>query len=48
LDSSAPVAQLIIAWQHTAEVHADPELLAVLTSDSGEDYGPVPAPGDER
>ncbi|MFC1434920.1 hypothetical protein ACEZDB_30190 [Streptacidiphilus sp. N1-3] len=48
LESSAPVAQLIIAWQHTAEVHADPELFAVLTSDSGDDYGPVPAPGAER
>ncbi|MEV6163156.1 hypothetical protein AB0L71_14730 [Streptomyces sp. NPDC052052] len=40
----ASVAQLLIAWQHTAEVHSDPELLAALTQDHGEDYGPVPGP----
>lgn len=44
--NSASVAQLLIAWQHTAEVHSDPELLAVLTSDHGEDYGPAPDPRD--
>ncbi|MFI0729261.1 hypothetical protein ACH4S9_09560 [Streptomyces sp. NPDC021225] len=43
---SAPVAQMLIAWQHTAEVHSDPELLAALTRDHGEDYGPVPDPRD--
>lgn len=42
LDSAAPVAQLITEWRHTAEVHADPELLAILSQD-GDDYGPVPA-----
>ncbi|MDX3233997.1 hypothetical protein [Streptomyces sp. ME19-01-6] len=36
--SSAPVAQLLIAWQHTAEVYSDPALLAALTRDHGEDY----------
>ncbi|MFE4874873.1 hypothetical protein [Streptomyces sp. NPDC056682] len=45
LDSTAGVAQLITEWKHTAEVHADPELYAALTLDSGEDYGPVPEPG---
>ncbi|MFE2095161.1 hypothetical protein ACWD4L_49210 [Streptomyces sp. NPDC002596] len=40
LDSTAAVAQLITEWRHTAEVHADPELYAALTTDSGEDYGP--------
>lgn len=45
LDSTAAVAQLITEWRHTAEVHADPELYAVLSTDSGEDYGPVPEPG---
>ncbi|MBO7939448.1 hypothetical protein ACGGAI_21075 [Streptomyces antibioticus] len=39
--NSASVAQLLIAWQHTAEVHSDPELLAALTKDHTEDYGPV-------
>ena len=45
LDSTAAVAQLLVEWRHTAEVHADPELHAALTGDSGEDYGPVPEPG---
>lgn len=43
LDNPAPVAQVVAAWRHTAEVYADPELLAVLRKD-GEDLGPVPAP----
>lgn len=42
--NSAAVAQLLIAWQHTAEVHSDPELLAALTRDHGEDYGQAPDP----
>ena len=42
--NSASVAQLLIAWQHTAEVYSDPELLAALTRDHGDDYGPVPDP----
>ncbi|MGH3517398.1 MAG: hypothetical protein ACRDQ7_08280 [Haloechinothrix sp.] len=41
LDNPAPAAQVIAAWRHTAEVHADPELLSILTSD-GEDLGAVP------
>lgn len=45
LDNTAAVAQLIIEWRRTAEVHADPELYAALTTDSGEDYGSVPEPG---
>lgn len=45
LDNTAAVAQLITEWRHTAEVHADPELYAALTTDSGEDFGPVPEPG---
>lgn len=38
LHSPAPVVQVINEWRHTAEVHADPELLAALTKD-GEDHG---------
>ncbi|MCQ4045781.1 DUF6247 family protein [Streptantibioticus rubrisoli] len=45
MDNTAAVAQLITEWRHTAEVHADPELYAALTTDSGEDFGPVPEPG---
>lgn len=44
--NSVLVAQLLIAWQHTAEVHSDPELLAALTSHREGDYGPVPDPQD--
>ncbi len=46
LGNSASVAQLLVAWQHTAEVYSDPELLAALTRDHGEDCGPVPDPRD--
>ncbi|WP_329121639.1 hypothetical protein [Streptomyces sp. NBC_01465] len=46
--NSASVAQLLVAWQHTAEVHSDPELLAALTREHDEDYGPVPMPGRAR
>jgi transcriptional regulator with XRE-family HTH domain len=44
--NSASVAQLLIAWQHTAEVHSDPELLTALTRDHGEDYGLAADPRD--
>lgn len=43
LENYGPVAQLIIEWRHTAEVHADPELLATLRED-GTDFGPVEPP----
>ncbi len=42
--NNASVAQLLTAWQHTAEVYSDPELLAALTRDHGEDYDPAPDP----
>ncbi|MER6077443.1 hypothetical protein [Streptomyces sp. NPDC001833] len=44
--NSASFAQLLIAWQHTAEVHADPDPPPALTRDHGEDYGPAPDPRD--
>lgn len=47
LDNLAPVSQLITEWQHTAEIHADPRLAAILTQ-CGDDYGPVPDPGTHR
>jgi hypothetical protein len=43
IDSPAPVAQVITEWRHTAEIHADPELLATLTQ-HGEDFGQVQPP----
>lgn len=39
----APIAQVIAEWQHTAEVHADPELASLLRQET-EDLGPVPPP----
>lgn len=44
IGNSASVAQMLTAWQHTAEVHSDPELLAALTGDHEADYGQVPDP----
>ncbi|MCD2158236.1 hypothetical protein LQL77_31750 [Rhodococcus cerastii] len=44
LDNPAPVVQVIEAWRHTAEVLADPELAAILASDTDEDLGVVAAP----
>ncbi|MGH3775262.1 MAG: hypothetical protein ACRDRR_05920 [Pseudonocardiaceae bacterium] len=43
LDNPAPVVQVITAWQHTAEVHADPDLAARTHLLEG-DFGPVPQP----
>ena len=45
LDNGAAVEGLVAAWQHTAEIIADPELFAILTREhDGSDYGPVPPP----
>jgi hypothetical protein len=45
LDNGAAVETVVAAWQHTAEIYADPELYAALTRDlDGTDYGPVPPP----
>ncbi|MDH6141604.1 MULTISPECIES: hypothetical protein [Kitasatospora] len=40
-----PIATVIAAWKHTAEAYSDSELFAALTTDTGEDYGPVSPPG---
>lgn len=42
LDNPAPLARLVTAWRHSAEVLADPALSPSLGADSAEDYGPVP------
>jgi hypothetical protein len=44
LGTPAPVTQLITAWRHTAEVHADPRLVEILSRDGG-DFGEVSEPG---
>lgn len=43
IDNLAPVAQLMREWRTSAEIYADPELLAVLTRDA-DDLGPVTEP----
>lgn len=48
LDRLTSVAQFLIAWQHTAEVHSDPDPLAALTRDHDADYGPPPDPRETR
>lgn len=48
IDNPAPIAQVIDAWRHTAEVLADPELAAVLSAPSDTDFGSVPEPGAHR
>jgi hypothetical protein len=45
LGTPAPVSRLIGQWRRTAEVHADPRLVAILNRDDGEDFGEVPVPG---
>lgn len=45
LDNGAAVETVVAAWQHTAEIYADPELFASLTREHEDpDYGPVPPP----
>ena len=46
--SATGIVRIAVATgsEHTAEVHSDPELLAALTRDRGEDYGPTPDPRD--
>jgi hypothetical protein len=42
-DNPALVVQRIVEWRHTAEVYADPHVLAALTQEPG-DFGEVPEP----
>lgn len=46
-ERDAAATQLLIEWEHTAEVWADPELLDRLTADGGGDFGAVPIPEGE-
>jgi hypothetical protein len=38
------VLQLINQWRHTAEIYADPELLAALRAETLDDFGTVAEP----
>ena len=44
LDNLAPIALLLTQWKHSAEIYADPALLAILTREPDGDLGPVPMP----
>jgi hypothetical protein len=48
LNTKAPVAQVITAWRHTAEIHADPELSSAIAAEHPGDGGPVPSPGADE
>ncbi len=43
LDNLAPIALLLTQWRHSAEIYADPNLLAILTREPDGDLGTVPA-----
>ena len=43
LDNLAALGPVIAAWQETAEIRSDPELLKAATAPlDGTDYGPIP------
>lgn len=48
LDNLAPIALLLTQWRHSAEIHADPALHAILTRESDGDLGPVPMPRESE
>jgi hypothetical protein len=44
MGNTAAISQLLAEWQHTAEVHADPDLYHSLVSQPTGDFGVVPRP----
>lgn len=44
LDNLTPIALLLTQWRHSAEIYADPDLLAAVTREPEGDLGPVPMP----
>jgi hypothetical protein len=44
LDNLTPIALLLTQWRHSAEVYADPELLAAVSREPEGDLGPAPMP----
>ncbi|BAU86030.1 hypothetical protein SLA_5148 [Streptomyces laurentii] len=47
LENLAPIALLLAQWRHSAEIHADPALHAIVTREPEGDLGPVPTPAEE-
>ncbi|MFI5834639.1 hypothetical protein ACIA5A_13275 [Micromonospora sp. NPDC051300] len=45
--NTAALSQLLAEWRHTAEIHADPDLLRILVAPSDDDFGPVTRPAGE-
>lgn len=44
LRNLAPLAILLEQWRHSAEIHADPDLLRLITAEPEGDLGPVAIP----
>jgi hypothetical protein len=44
LENLSPLAILLTQWRNSAEVHANPGLLTILTKEFESDFGPVPRP----
>ncbi|PXX68371.1 hypothetical protein DFR70_10251 [Nocardia tenerifensis] len=42
LGNLSPLTSLLTQWRNTAEIHADPVLLALVTREPEGDFGPVP------
>lgn len=42
IGNTAAVAQWLIEWRHTAEIHADPDLYRALTAQPLDDFGTMP------
>ncbi|WP_405134640.1 hypothetical protein [Nocardia sp. NBC_01388] len=48
LENLAPLATLLTQWRNTAEIHADPALLKLVTQDPEGDLGPASPPGADE
>jgi hypothetical protein len=48
LENLSPIAVLLAQWRHTAEIHADPVLLEMISREPSGDLGPVPTPDIPR
>jgi hypothetical protein len=44
VNNMAPISQLLAEWRHTAEVHADPQLYAILSQPHEGDHGSAVPP----
>jgi hypothetical protein len=46
ISNLSPIAILLTQWRHTAEVYADPTLLAAVTREVEGDFGPAQVPNE--